>query len=336
LQRHTYGQAGNGTAAAHPAVMEGLQWLVQVDHSFDGRIAWSRYVEHGPVALGVVRLTVPTGQKKATRKVYEHWYLGWLGRWMPLPYLPRPGQKPGTYGLGACVLARCVCVPNLQLSDKAAAKPGGAARGCWRFQGDKSAALNVVAVPNMVLFGLWQWSSNWARLAAHATLSLANLSRGRFWVLLAAPFSHRNWGEIFRSGVLLANAVDSFDRAEVSFAVFLLLYLGGCWAAFVARCVLWRRWLKNDAGAFWAQELGASGGLAAQLLFLARARPEERFQFSMYFIPLPLQLSAWQSLFAHGLLDIFMVRGGVLPELLAHLAAWAFGWLVYDAWSRHL
>jgi len=341
LRDSRYGEVGNATAW----IPDGLDWLVQADRSFEGRVAWSRYVDHGPVVLATVALSVASGQaaggkgsKLAHRKVYEHRYLGVLGHWLPLPYLPQPGQKPGTYGVGVCVLARCVCVPNLRPSTgKTAAKASSSAsKGCWRFQGGKSAVLNVMAVPNMVLFGLWQWPSYWGRLAGHATLSLANLSRGRLWVLLAAPFSHRSWGEIIRSGILLANAVDSFDRAGVSFSVFLALYLGGSWVAWLARGVLWRRLLKNEASAFYAQEWGAAGGLAAQLIFLARAWPEERFQFSVYFVPLPLELRAWQSLFAHGAMDVLFYSGGLATDkLLAHLAAWGFGWVLYDAWLRH-
>jgi len=100
-----------------------------------------------------------------------------------------------------------------------------------------------------------------------------------------------SWGEIFTSAVLLANVVDSFDRADASFAIFLMLYLGGCWGAWFARGVLWRRLLKNDSSAFYTQESGAVGGLAALLVFLARARPYEKYQFSLYMLPLPVQLT---------------------------------------------
>ena len=93
--------------------------------------------------------------------------------------------------------------------------------------------------------------------------------------------------------------------------------------------------LKNDPSAFYAPELGAAGGLAAQLLFLARERPEEKFQFSFYMVPMPLQLTAWQSMLAHLALDAFMAKDQLLATSVARMAAWGFGWCVYDAWVLH-
>lgn len=224
-------------------------WLAVVlsrDRSFDGHVAWSRYVNHGPFALASVALSVanaaaasgqagkPAKAQKSgeSRKVYEHRYLGLLGLWLPLPYLPQPGQKANTFGVGLCLLSRCVCVPD----PRKGSKSGGGAksgRGCWRFRGGKSAALNVMAIPNGLLFFLWQWPSYWSMLAGHTTLSLANLSRGRLWVLLTAAFSHRGWGEIFTTALLLTNTLDSFDHANVSFSIFFILYIGGCWMSWL-------------------------------------------------------------------------------------------------------
>lgn len=310
-------------------------WLpLASDRSLEGRHAWARYVDHGAFALGTAARSVAGvehKQKKAVpRKVYEHKYLGILGIWVPVPYLPQPGRQPGHYGVGLCVLGKCACVPDFRRG-----KAERMQRSCMRFRGGKSAALNVMAIPNGVLFFLWQWQGYWSRLAAHATLSLANLRRGRIWVLAAAPFSHRSWGDMFTSGVLLANVVDSFDRTDASFAIFMMLYLGGCWSAWFARGVIWRRLMKNDSSAFYSQELGAAGGLAALLVFLARARPDERFQFSLYMVPMPLQLSAWQSLFAHGFLRLAMSKGELISELLATSAAWCLGWVMYSAWELH-
>jgi len=343
LRDARYSLPANGTEELRKAVTSFSGVLVLTDSSAECRVAWSRYVSHGPLALATVAL------KAGPKKLYEHRYLGLLGRWLPLPYLPQPGRGRGTYGVGACLLGRCVCVSRhglrpKTLSSKAgkAGKAGKAAgagepekEGCWSFKGGKSAALNVMAVPNMVLFAMWQWPRNWPLLGGHATLSLANLGRGRLWVLLAAPFLHRSWGEVFSSGVLLATAVDCFDRARVAFPVLLGLYLAGSWAAWLARTVLWRRLLRNDASAFYEQEWGASGGLAALMVFLARARPEERFSFSLYVIPTPLTLSAWQSLFPHVIMNLYMTRRSAWTEALAHAAAWAVGWAAYDAWAKH-
>jgi len=102
--------------------------------------------------------------------------------------------------------------------------------------------------------------------------------------------------------------------------------------------VLWRRLVVGDASAYYRQEWGAAGGLAAQLVFLARARPEDRFGFSFYMVPVPVELSAWQSLFAHTLVDLGSggVAGRDWPgELLGQLASWAAGWLIHDAWALH-
>lgn len=336
------------------------------DRSLRGRVAWVRYVDYGALALATVKLSaaatssssahaekksapVPPSSGKAApvasppRKVYEHQYLGAFGVWVPLPYLPRPGLKPETAGIGLCLLSRCVCVkrptsrrqrhaPKTKVSEKE--QPTGSR--CLTFQSGKSAALNVMVIPNGLLFFLWQWPGFWARLAAHTTFSLANLQRGRLWVLFTAPFSHRGWSEIFRTGVLLTTTLDSFYRGGVCFPVFLSLYLGGSWAAWACTSA-WRRMMQRDQNAYYAQEMGASGGLAAQLLFLAGARPEDRFQFSFYFIPVPVQLSAWQSLLAHGAVDVLLARGGgKLPAgLCSQLASWVFGWAVYRAWVKY-
>mmetsp|Transcript_80345 Transcript_80345/g.260390 ORF Transcript_80345/g.260390 Transcript_80345/m.260390 type:complete len:515 (-) Transcript_80345:211-1755(-) len=331
------------------------RWLdylpIMRDKSFDGHVAWSRYVDHGPLALGIVCLSVAPGNvsskaKAPTRKLYEHRYLGVFGAWVPLPYLPQPGSKPGIFGAGVCVLSRCVCVPKLGKKG-GQAKTGGATTSgrrvapgseCLRFEGGSSAALNVMAIPNIVLFLLWQFPQNWSKLTRHATLSSTNLSCGRLWVLLLAPFSHKSIGEIFHTGVLLASALGSFDDADVSFPVFLALYLVGCWAAWLAKSVVWGRLLNRDPFGSHKEDWGAAGGLGAQMIFLARVRPEARFQFSLYMIPMPLNLSAWQSCFAHGLLDVFQARGrgGFERQSMAHLAAWAVGWLLADAWTKHL
>merc|ERR1711879_980603 len=123
--------------------------------------------------------------------------------------------------------------------------------------------------------------------------------------------------------MMLTNTLDSFDRAGVSFCAFLFLYLCGSWAAWVARGVLYRRLLMDEPGAYYTQEWGASGGLAAQLLFMAMIRPDERFHFSMYMVPIPVELRAWQSCFAHGMLDVVMNHGAFLRQMLAHISAWA-------------
>eukprot|EP00747_Dinoflagellata_sp_TGD_P048963 gnl/TRDRNA2_/TRDRNA2_145926_c0_seq1.p2 gnl/TRDRNA2_/TRDRNA2_145926_c0~~gnl/TRDRNA2_/TRDRNA2_145926_c0_seq1.p2 ORF type:complete len:119 (+),score=16.93 gnl/TRDRNA2_/TRDRNA2_145926_c0_seq1:231-587(+) len=118
-----------------------------------------------------------------------------------------------------------------------------------------------------------------------------------------------------------------------------MLYLGGSWVAWLVRTVLWRSVLQGDQSAFYEQESGASGGLASQMLFLARANPSERFRFSLYFVPVPIELSAWQSLLAHCAMDLFVHpkgANGMVGDMLANLAAWAFGWVVYNEWMRHV
>jgi len=87
--------------------------------------------------------------------------------------------------------------------------------------------------------------------------------------------------------------------------------------------------------AYWQQDWGASGGLAAQLCFLAKVRPDERFNFSLVFIPIPVNLSAWQSCFAHLVVDVFVGKAGA-RNVLGYFCAWAVGWFLADAWMLHL
>eukprot|EP00929_Paragymnodinium_shiwhaense_P076555 TRINITY_DN39387_c0_g1_i1.p1 TRINITY_DN39387_c0_g1~~TRINITY_DN39387_c0_g1_i1.p1 ORF type:complete len:515 (+),score=85.70 TRINITY_DN39387_c0_g1_i1:89-1633(+) len=316
--------------------------LVLTDRSFDGRVAWTRYVDHKMFSVATVALTVSAspakggGERNKTeadaRKVYLHRYLGVYGMWFPLPYLPQPGRKLGTYGVGACVASKCVCLPDLRTRVKKGAKNSGG--GCWRFRAGKAAALNAMAAPNLALFGLWQLPAYWSTLGAHATFSVANLRRGHVWTLFSAPFSHRSWGEGFRNAIILANTVDTFEKADVSYWMFLILYLGGCWAYWLSRTLY--RSIRCDH-AFYTQEHGASGGLAAQLLFLARSNPEFRYTFSLYFIPMPVELSAWRSLLAHAAIDVFFGHASknMWMELASLLGAWTFGWLMFGAWSMH-
>jgi len=333
-----------------------LPFFVMTDKSMSSKVSWSRYVDHGPVVLASVHLksrnprsaSKPAGidtsrsakSKSTVTKLYEHRYLGILGFWLPLPYMPRPGNKPGVYAVGACILGHCVCMPKLNQPRSGSKTPPPKAvnksQECWVIKSTKSASLNVMAIPNIILFLMWQWPSNWASLGQHATLSASNLARGHFWVLLSAPFSHQHWSSIFHTGVLLASTLDTFDRAGVSFVIFLMLYLVGSWAAWLARTVLVRGIWHEDECAYYTQECGAAGGLAAQLMFLARIRPEERFSFSIYMIPTPLVLRAWQSCLAHGVMDIFQQSGrGTLRQVCAHLAAWSIGWLLAGAWQKH-
>lgn len=378
-----YGQAQAAEDSPGARTLWGMPLPFLRDRSMQANVTRSRYLGHGPIALATVTLkanfpqTEEPGakQKKQQKrerakqqkqqpqyKLYEHRYVGFFHRWFPLPYPPM--YKADQYGVGLCVLGRCVCSPkgmldpllgarraakaaskkkasgakkasdgNAEEEEQASGSPASAIE-CSRFQGSKSAVLNAMVIPNALLFILWQFPANWGRMSAHATLSMANLGKGRLWTLLAAPFSHRSWGEIFHSGVLLSNAIDSFDRAGISFTIFLLLYLCGSWTAWLARRVVWQRVCKNDSSAYWSQEWGASGGLAAQLLFLAKVRPTERFQFSLYLVPIPVNLSAWQSCFAQLAMDLAIVRGG-WEQLVAYLAAWAFGWVLADAWLLH-
>eukprot|EP00927_Polykrikos_kofoidii_P006480 TRINITY_DN12620_c1_g1_i1.p1 TRINITY_DN12620_c1_g1~~TRINITY_DN12620_c1_g1_i1.p1 ORF type:complete len:513 (-),score=76.87 TRINITY_DN12620_c1_g1_i1:60-1598(-) len=320
------------------------------DRSFEGHIAWSRFVDHAFFSFATVSTSVtasPASKKNPTppKKLYEHKFLGLFGTWIPLLYLPQPGQKQGHFGVGLCVLSRCICVPDLRgrkgkKKNAGESEVGGSSNkhGCWRFEGGKSAALNFIAVPNLVIFFLWQWTAYWGKLSKHAVLSWENLRRGRLWVLLSAPFSHRNWQEALRSAMMLANTIDSFDSLHASFAIFLLLYVGGCWSTWLLRTLVWRGLVCGEPALRYMEEYGAFGGIAAQWIFLARARPEARYRFSFYMIPIPIELSAWRSLFGHVLVDLFGARDSkaVTSLIVAHVASWAFGCMVYEAWSQHV
>ncbi|CAJ1372685.1 unnamed protein product, partial [Effrenium voratum] len=305
------------------------------DSSFNGSVAKVSFVNHSAFAYGSVTLKVTYPDKKSVTKSYEHRYLGLFSTWLPLPYLPQPGRKAGYYGMGACMLGRCLCLPKKPFASLRAllrSDPNGSLKSeCWRFEGGKSAALNAMVLPNAAVFLLWQFPKYWSALSGHSTLSIANLARGRLWVLLAAPLSHRSWGQIFHLGVLLANTVDSFDSAKVSFWTFALLYWGGVWCAFLARA-LWH-WIMGDVSAKFLQEAGCSGGLGAQLVFLAQIRPLAKYQFSLYFMPMPIELSAWQSAAANMALDC--VAGDLRAKLLRHGAALGWGLLVAYCYQKH-
>lgn len=343
LREKRYSRDGRREWSVQPQVGGWLRYLpMQKDRSFEGHVAWFQHVDHGPIAIATVCLSVAmetnnTKTAPASRKLYEHRYVGVLGTWVPLPYLPQPGSKQGVYGAGVCVLGQCACVPQVGKGKKKDSKSDKVKiGGCLRFQGGSSMALNVFAIPILLIYLLWQFPSNWSFLSSHATLSMANLSRGRLWVLITASLSHRSFGEIFQTAVLLASSLDCFFRADVTFHIFILTYLLGTWATWVARVGLCDVAWKGDTNAFYTQDWGAAGGLAAQLSFLARIRPDERFQFSLYMIPVPVSLNAWQSCLAHGLLDVCQTRRGVARQIAAHLASWSIGLALAGAWMKHV
>merc|ERR1712113_1023481 len=98
------------------------------------------------------------------------------------------GAKQGVFGVGVCIVGRCVCLPQMPKGKKKESKSEQVkSGGCMRFEGGSSMALNLFAIPILAIFIMWQFPAYWSTLSPHATLSMANLSRGHFWVLVTAP-----------------------------------------------------------------------------------------------------------------------------------------------------
>jgi hypothetical protein len=327
------------------AWLRGRLQLVQ-DRSFDGHVAWSQYIKHGPIALGTVALNVSATRsekrKSDTRlpaKVYWHRYMGVFGRWLPLPYLPQPGQKANSFGIGFCMLSHCACFPDYwsKPSKTGTKKSKDAGRGCWRFDGGKSAAFKAMLAPMALLFYLWLKNPGlWKLLKLNCTLSMENIRGARFYVVFTAPFSHLAIGEVLTSAIFLASTIDAFDRAGVSLVVFFLLFFGGGFASWLARDMLWHRLLKGNPSAFYMAEYGGASGLAAQLVFMAIAHPEEQFFIFMYFATLPFALKAWMCLLIHAVAAALTSCVPPMRVVVGLGVAWVYGFFIFDGWKLHL
>lgn len=330
----------NTSTAKEPEQQQGgwstwLEDLMPLDRSFQGHIAWSRYVNHGFFAFATVALSVPptrsdrkkkdSGESAATNvhKLYWHRYFGLFGCWIPVPYLPLPGNKENTYGVGFCVTGHCACCPDYFSK---AAKTG---RSCWKFTGGKTAALKFLLGPMVIIHALIYFKVvAIGRLIWHLFILPHNLRNGRLWVLFFAPFPHvtssaePSHSAVITSLAFLASAIISFSSAieatEISFVVFCILFWGGCWCSSFAKSVLWNRLLRGDRYAYENHpDYGATGGIAAVLTFMIRAYPEEPFEFNLYFFTVPFTLCAWQSLVAHAIISAVLV---IRPVLLQRAA----------------
>jgi len=344
-----------GNVSAEEPKRDWSAWLQETtlaDGTFNGHVTGHWYVNHGPISLGTVALTVGVaaqaeksekstiGRPPPSNKVYWHRYLGFLGHWLPLPYLPQPGHEANTFGAGVCLLGHCVCFPDKKSKEESSEtgkKKRAKKRGCLRFTGGFAAPLNLMRTVNIVFVALWRVPQYREKLANHAMISLASVKSCRFWVFLLSPFCQISFVDVMITWFFTANAVEIFERTAVSFYVFFFIYFGGCWLAWFVRIVVYHILLKGDPRSKNHLEWGAAGGLAAQLAFSARAFPEDGPPSDAYVFVLPFQLKALMYLFIHAALVTYTARR---PDYkgngLAVLVSWAFGFLLYNAWKRHI
>lgn len=187
--------------------------------------------------------------------------------------------------------------------------------------------LPAVLAFNSLVFILW-WLARgdeafFVMMRNNFVVSWEQLAQGRFWTLLTAAFSHRDWWH-FGLNMIVAWSFGSVLERLIGWRRFLWFYLGSALFSSLAHCVV--SLMMGQPG---QNALGASGAVSALLLAYALLFPHARI-LVFGVIPLPalvgalffVGLDVW-GLFAQG-------HGGGLPiGHGAHLGGAFAGWVVW-------
>eukprot|EP00746_Dinoflagellata_sp_MGD_P016204 gnl/MRDRNA2_/MRDRNA2_136453_c0_seq1.p1 gnl/MRDRNA2_/MRDRNA2_136453_c0~~gnl/MRDRNA2_/MRDRNA2_136453_c0_seq1.p1 ORF type:complete len:431 (+),score=41.71 gnl/MRDRNA2_/MRDRNA2_136453_c0_seq1:118-1410(+) len=300
-----------------PEPVKSASKLILSDHSFIGLPEKHTWYDLRLFAVGHVKTTRNKGKK------YEHYYLGIGSTWFLLPYFPRIHRKGGDeqLGLGLCIRGSCICVPHKK-------KP------CYAFAWDASAWLNILLVTNagLFLYGLWVSRDLIDHpLNRHCVLRWQGLWAGSLRPVIFSPFFHRDWMELLRNMMVLANLLEAAEK-EAGFLFFLLLLVGGSFLHFVAACLYY-----GVSGSTWLlpyhEGVGCRGGIVSLLALFSRVRPDERFRFSFYMIEFPKPLTPLQNLAATAAVDAFFAGQSGRPlmgEVVGHAVSFVYGRLLAE------
>eukprot|EP00397_Hematodinium_sp_SG-2012_P031525 GEMP01033479.1.p1 GENE.GEMP01033479.1~~GEMP01033479.1.p1 ORF type:complete len:432 (+),score=69.59 GEMP01033479.1:86-1297(+) len=237
--------------------------FIVADKSYGRSPNKRRYHDHGIFTLGHHHI-------RASNRTYDHWYLGFAGQFIPLPYLPR--MKKDKVGFVGMCLPPGVCVANIVYSKTLEAND----------------MVTVLLGVTIVLFVLWQWPGYWSMLFKHTTFSVSNFKHGRLHTLFLAPLSQRHWAGALHQLFALANIIGNIDSLMLIF-----LYFGGCFVTWFVM-LLWR---PHESRASY----GGATGCTALFVFDCLLRPREKRSIGLMVGP-SMPMATWQALLVHGVL----------------------------------
>jgi membrane associated rhomboid family serine protease len=191
-------------------------------------------------------------------------------------------------------------------------------------------AVHTIAALNVIVFLLWLGGAPPDLMAAHFLVSGPHLEAGHVWTLLTSVFSHYVGFHLLVNMVVLLSFGPPVERL-LGTREFVAFYLIAGAVASMAHVLVSHYLLDRPVPA-----LGASGALAAVLLFFALGFPKARVLL-FFIIPLPALVAA----LAFVAIDLWglwaQVEGQGLPiGHGAHLGGAAFGALYFAARGRAL
>jgi len=239
-----YGRFETNFAAQRLEIMENT-WTpilnlypdyIQKDKSYNRRPSKRRFFDHHLFTLGYQEF-------KVDGRLYDHWYLGIFGTFIPLPYLPR--MKNGKSGLfGLCIPPGVCSVAHIVYSKE--------------FRDDDLVTLLIG--PTILLFLLWQWPGWWTTMFKHTTFSIPNFKQGRWHILFLAPLSQRTWSSALHQLFVLGYAIGDTNSVAL-----IMTYFGACFFTWLIMYI----WKPNDNRA----SFGGSAGATALLVCDCFLRP---------------------------------------------------------------
>jgi rhomboid-like protein len=191
-------------------------------------------------------------------------------------------------------------------------------------------AVHAIAAVNIIVFLLWLFGAPTQFMAEHFLVSWLHLEAGHVWTLLTSVFSHNVSFHLLVNMVVLLSFGPPVERL-MGTREFMAFYIGAGVAASIAHVLVSHFLVGRPVPA-----LGASGALAAVLLFFALAFPKARVLL-FFIVPLPAIVAA----LAFVAIDLWglwaQVEGQGLPiGHGAHLGGAIVGILYFIARGRTL
>ena len=306
---------GYNKPAPPPSLDEPYHWLF-ADPAFCAKPRKTHASDHGVFSIGYMDIS-----PRSTSRRYEHWFVGVLGGWYQLPFMPRPGKRnfdTNQVALGTCWGGYCMVVPSPgsvnvpswvpiigNKSGKGAKKKKKREKtndkktyhdAIWShvddwvtFRDHMDVWINVLLVPNFLLALAWQFPGYYPMMFKHFTLSLNNFKKWRLWTLLTAPFAHREIvGAVFNF-MAVSHFASGFFSSDSQFSFLLFIYVVSCWIYWFFS-LLAQELIFQDSDAQHMEGYGATGAVTALLAFMAMERPGEPMQINVYMIRAPMKL----------------------------------------------
>lgn len=194
-----------------------------------------------------------------------------------------------------------------------------------------SRVVKAIVVINLIVFVLWHVLPLEA-MAAHFLVSWSHLEAGRVWTLVSSVFSHNLLIHLFVNMLVLLSFGPPVERL-VGSAEFLVFFLVSGVIASLAHAGLSASLLGSPEQA----ALGASGAIAAVLMFFSFAFPQAKVLL-FFIVPLPAIAAAFLFIGVDlwGLFQQVGANGGWPIGHGAHLGGAVVGILYYLVRGRAL